>query len=176
MKLTSLSPTSSITLAWCLAHVGVHENKEFDQVAKATTATGTSQHLPTSLAAVKQKINAVCKASVIEPPPPHILRHLHGVHNPAHIRKALAALPQHSATAITQLRAGHSPLSYRIKAADKPNFQECHQPETMENSLMLCRKYKPQRKLLFEQLHHLHRCAQTILTNPKAFKPLADYI
>lgn len=92
-KLISLSPTTSFTLAWFPVHVGVYKNKVVDQAAKAATNTGTPQHRPTSLVAVKQQINTKCKASVIKPPPPHIFRRLHGVHDPAHIKKALTTLP-----------------------------------------------------------------------------------
>lgn len=71
-----------------------------------------------------------------------------------------------------------SAFLHRICAADDPNCQECGQPETTEHYLMLCRSYAPQRKALFRDLHllRLHRRMQTILTDPRAFKPLAEYI
>lgn len=180
-RLTSLSPTVSITLAWCPVHVGIPENEEAEQAAKAATTTGEPQHLHTSLAAVKQKINTACKTSVTKPPLPNVLRRLVGVHDPTQVRKGLSVLPRHSATTIAQLCAGHLPLSsflHRIKATNDPNCQSCRQPETVEHYLMLCKNYVPQRKLLFEQLHrlHLHRRTQAILTNPRAFKPLVEYI
>lgn len=86
--------------------------------------TGSPQHLPASLAAVNQKIKAACTASVIEKPSQHILRRMRRYHDPNETKKALAELPRHSATAIAQLRAGHSPLAafvYRIKAVEDPN-------------------------------------------------------
>lgn len=177
----TLSSTSSVTLAWFPAHVGIHENEEVDQAAKAATVTGIPQDLLISLAEVKQLINSKCRASIVNQLASHIVRRLRGVHIPFHIRKALAELPQHLATAIAQLRAGHTPLSaflHRIKAVNNPNFQECNQPETTKHFLMLCRNYVPQRKTLFDEIHllHPHGWMQTILTNPWAFKPLADYI
>ncbi|KAG0138926.1 hypothetical protein CROQUDRAFT_10665, partial [Cronartium quercuum f. sp. fusiforme G11] len=49
------------------------------------------------------------------------------------------------ASAIAQLRAGHSPLLtflYRINAANSPNCRLCQQPETVEHYLLLCRRYQ----------------------------------
>lgn len=181
VKLASASPSSSVTLVWCPAHVGIPENEEVDQAAKDATVTGRPLELPVSLAAVKQLINLKCKDSICKQPTPPIVRRLQGTHNPTQVRKALSAQPRHSATAIAQLRAGHTPLSaflHRIRATDDPNCQDCGQPETTAHYLLLCQRYTSQRKTLFRDLHslHLHCRTQTILTDPRAFKPLAEYI
>lgn len=180
-KLINLSPTASVTLVWCPAHVGIHENEEVDEAAKAATTAGAPQNLPLSLAAVKQQINSRCAASVSDKPPPAVLRRLRGVYHPASAKKALAGLPRGAATAVAQLRAGHTPLAaflHRINAVDDPNCAECAQPETTEHFLLLCRKYSAQRADLVKQVRLLHLpcTTQTLLTNPKAFKPLADYV
>lgn len=156
---------------WCPAHVGIEEKKEVDEVAKAATNTGSPQHLPSSLAAVKQLIDADCAASVSEPANQLILHQMRGYYNPKKTKAALSDLPRHSATAIAQLRAGHTPLAaflHRIQAVKDPNCPECRQPETTEHYLMLCRKYTPHRIQLFEQLKadNLERNLQTLLTDP----------
>lgn len=180
-KLVALSPTTSVSLVWCPAHVGITKNEEVDQAAKDSTTSDCRSHLPISLAAAKQQINSVCRTSVVEHPAQPILRRLCGIHDPIRTRKALMNLPRHSATAIAQLRAGHTPLLaslHSINAVDDPNCPECSQPETTEHFLMLCRKFIPQRRIMFEDLKQLdlQRRTQTILTNPEACGALANYI
>lgn len=152
-----------------------------DEAEKAATTAGEPQFLPLSLAAVKQQINALCAASVKDMPPEPVLRWLRGAYHPSLTRKALYELPRHAATAVAQLRAGHTPLAaflHRINAADSPNCQECSQPETTEHFLLLCRSFKPQRIQLVDRLCTLQlKCStQTLLTDPRAYKPLAKYV
>lgn len=94
---------------------------------------------------------------------------------------SVADLSRHSGTEISHLRACHAPLStflYCINAIENPNFQDCGKMETTKHFALLCRKFTPQRKALFNQLWclKLDQNTQTFLTNPKAFKPLANLI
>lgn len=158
VKLTNLSPLTTVTLVWCPAHVGIQENEDVDAAAKAATVSGDPQHLPTSLAAVKQQVNACSKASVTDTPSSPVLRRLRGVNDPVRTRKALAALPRHSATAVAQLRAGHTPLSaflHRIGVVKDPNCSTCGQPETTEHFLLLYSKYDSERATFFKKLRRL---------------------
>lgn len=152
-----------------------------DEAAKAATADGIAQHLPISLAATKQLINAECKKQVTTFPSPQVLKRLRQCHDPHAMKRALSTLQRHSATAIAQLRAGHTPLSaflHCINAVNDPNCPECLQPETTEHHLLLCRKYTAHRVVLLANLRGLqiNPSLTTILTNPAAFKPLAEYI
>lgn len=179
--LADTSPFATVRLVWCPAHIGIQENEDADEAAKEATRVGQPQHLPLSLAAVKQRINARCSASVTSEPQPPVLRRLRVYFNPTATRSGLAALARHDATAVAQLRAGHSPLSaflYRINAVESPNCSECAQPETPEHFILLCRKYEQQRRRLLNRLRELKiGCMlSTILTNPKAYRPLADYV
>lgn len=143
-QLTSLSPHANVNLVWCPAHVGIQENEEADQAAKEAAKTGAPQVLPASLSAVKQQINAAYKTKITDQPSPLELRRLRGSYNPIAVRKALSALPRHAASAVAQLRAGHTPLLaflHRIHVVDDPNCLECSQPETNEHFLMLCKRY-----------------------------------
>lgn len=180
-RLVNTSPHSSVVLVWWPAHVGIQGNEDAYEAAKAATVTGEPMSLPLSLAAVEQQINARCKASVSDAPPASVLTRLRGVHDPTHISRALSDLPRHAATAIAQLRAGHTPLAaflHRITAAESPDCPMCNQPETTEHFLLLCREYREHRTALREQLRAMKLgCdSHTLLTNPRAFKPLADYI
>lgn len=180
-SLLNLSPSTTISLVWCPAHVGIPENEAVDEAAKAATLVGSPQRLPTSLSAVKQVINTCCKASVTAEPPPNILRRLRGTSTPLQTKKALMALPRHAATAIAQLRAGHTPLSaflHRIGAVEDPNCSHCGQPETTEHYLLLCRKYTTHRLRLFQRLRELKldRKINTILSHPDGYPPLAKYV
>lgn len=145
LKLLNTSPVATVTLVWCPSHTGIQENEDVDLAAKEATSTGVPQHLPLSLAAVKQLINAQRRASVKAQPATTILRRLRGEYDPSLIRQALSSHPRPSATAISQLRAGHTPLMaffHRINVVEDPNFPECAQPETTEHYLLLCMKFK----------------------------------
>lgn len=179
--LLDTSPHFSVTLVWCPAHVGIQENEEVDEAAKDATTTGELLSLPTSLAALRQRINAACKRTVTQPPSREVIQRLRGAHEPLTIRKALQSLPRPEATAIAQLRANHTPLSHflcRIGAVEAPTCAECNQPETTEHYVLLCRAYTPARITMLHALRELQvpRTLQDILTTPRAFHPLADYI
>lgn len=180
-NLLRASPSFSLTMVWCPAHVGIPENEEVDGAAKEATNTGTDLNLPTSLAALRQSINANRKALALQSPNENVIRRLRGQYNPSLIRKALTGLARPAAAAIAQLRAGHTPLSsflYRIQATDSPNCTVCDQPETTEHYLMLCSAYTSERNDLFKELRKLKipRKTQDVLTNPSAFEALATYI
>lgn len=179
--LLETSPSFAISLVWCPAHVGIHENEAVDVAAKEAATNGEPLCLPTSLAALRQRINAARKASITEDPSPAIARRLRGVHDPFRTRKALMSLPRPDATAIAQLRANHSPLSHflhRIGVIDSPNCDHCPQAETTEHFVLICREYSTARKALFASLRRLKvpRTLQAILTTPQAFQPLATYV
>lgn len=180
-SLLTLSPHSSVTLVWCPAHVGIHENEVVDEAAKSATTEGVALRLPLSLSALRQQINQRSKQSVLQTPSADEIRRLRGVFDPVSTRRGLMALARPEATAIAQLRANHSPLSHflhRIKVADHPGCEFCHQPETTEHYLLTCRNYLGARTTLFASLRKLRipRKVHSILTTPQAFQPLATFI
>lgn len=152
-----------------------------DEAAKAATTEGVAMDLPISLAALRQRINSAYKRITVDTPGADVIKRLRGSYDPISTRKALMQLPRPAAAAIAQLRANHTPLAaflHQIQAVDDPNCDMCHQPETAEHYLMLCRKYVTARQTLFKALRKLKvpRKTQAILTYPQAFKPLATYI
>ncbi|KAG0140741.1 hypothetical protein CROQUDRAFT_99726 [Cronartium quercuum f. sp. fusiforme G11] len=75
----------------------------------------------------------------------------------------------------------HSPLNtflHRINATDSPDCEACKQPETTEYFLLLCCRYRDTHQQLITALLKLKipRTTHAILTNPKAFKLLANFI
>lgn len=108
-NLINLSPTTTVKLVWCPAHVGIQDNEDANEDAKEATSTSTPQNLPLSLAAVRQLINAACATILTNAPSPSALQRLRGVYSPSQFRKALTDLPRHSATAIAQLRGATRP-------------------------------------------------------------------
>ncbi|KAG0143227.1 hypothetical protein CROQUDRAFT_193597 [Cronartium quercuum f. sp. fusiforme G11] len=180
--LLRLHPYTSIRLVWCPAHVGIDGNEEADTAAKtATELTCPTPRLPISLASARLKIKTSLKHTRQLTPSPQIVNRLRKTYNPTEVRSALASLARPEAAAIVQLRANHSPHNtflHRINATDSPNCESCDQPETTEHYLLVCKRYRGARQQFIKALLKLKilRTTLAVLTNPKAFKPLADFI
>ncbi|KAG0147852.1 hypothetical protein CROQUDRAFT_8688, partial [Cronartium quercuum f. sp. fusiforme G11] len=197
-RVRNTHPFAHLNLIWCPAHLGIEGNEEADTAAKEAADPDADPEadpppILTSLASIRQRIKAKLKAASLTPTPPTdskrvaatnalpTLRRLRDHYDPPGTRRALAALPRPEASAIAQLRAGHSPLLtflYRIGTVGSPNCELCGSPETTEHFLLLCRRYRGIRKALIKELERLKipRRTQNILTNPLAYQPLATYI
>ena len=98
----------------------------------------------------------------------------------AKLCKDMMGLPRGRASMLTQLRTGYIPLSkhlHRIRKAESPMCPACRtHNETDHHYLMACPAHAPQRRIMEEHLRCAARSIRTLLSNPKAFGPLFQFI
>jgi hypothetical protein len=90
------------------------------------------------------------------------------------------SLPCKQASLLIQLRTGHVPLNkhlFNTKSADSPICPACEDAhETVHHFLLSCPVYEPHRRQLLYTLNRGSRSLLTLLSHPKATKPLFKYI
>lgn len=180
-KLLAMHPGSTAAIIWCPSKQDVVGLKLADAAAKAAVSLpqiiGTEPNPSAVLKRIKQKL---LEAAAAIPPQP-VMDRLMGVFEPEATYKALAKLSRADATAVAQVRSGHCPLNaylFRFKASDTPNCDLCGQRDDVCHLLTTCRKFIGLRRALFNSARKLKTPANRahLLTNPKIFKALADFI
>src|SRR5882672_11310944 len=95
-------------------------------------------------------------------------------------RKDTTGLPRGRASLLIQLRTGHVPLArhlHRIGKAESPICPACRaHNETFHHYLLVCPVLASLRKAMESQLRWAARYIRTLLSNPKAFGPLFQFI
>lgn len=92
----------------------------------------------------------------------------------------VAALPRRHASLLFQLRTGHIPLQQHLRHLRKTDSSLCpscsQQPESVRHYLLECPTYQPQRAALVQEIGQAAHSIGTLLSNPKATRPLFKFI
>lgn len=179
-----LPEDSTIRLYWTPGHAGIELNEKADDLAKqaATDQSGQTEvfYLPASLGSLKRRTKSKfsLKHFPLKPGRKPFKT------NPKDISDALMNMEKGRTAAITQLRAGHSPLNdhlHKRNLTDSPFCITCKRKETTEHFLLFCNRYKKERRrfrsrLLEENIRVNWNDAKKLMDSPKAFFLLSEYI
>lgn len=175
-------PTNLKTkLFWTPGHAGIELNEKADELAKQATVTQRQIFkLPASLGSLKKILKTLTnpKFFPFKPgPKPFITK-------PKAIAEALMNMEKGRSAAISQLRAGHSPLNdhlYKRQLTESPLCPICQKKETTDHFLLYCKRYRKYRnrfrhKLREEGIKVNWNNTVKLLDSPKAFFLLSNFI
>jgi hypothetical protein len=173
----------------------IEGNEEADRQAKKAAEGNTDspthrlpkvlrKGLPNSKSAIKQDLNKHLKieatTTLHKSPQWAKLAGIDPSMPSARYRETVEWLPRKHTSLLIQLRTGHAPLNkhlYTIKCADSPVCSACEDAfETVHHFLIACPAHEPYRRALAHKLGRESRELTTLLSHPKALKPLFHYI
>jgi ribonuclease HI len=184
-----------VTIRWIPSHLDIEGNEEADRQAKRAAKGDANSprnrlprefrdKLPDSRSAIQQAINKAIKSDTAhhlhKAPQWRKLRHIDPTMPLKCYRTMADSLPRKQASLLIQLRTGHAPLNkhlFNTKSADSPICPACEDAhETVHHFLLSCPVYEPHHRQLFYTLNRGSRSLLTLLSHPKATKPLFKYI
>jgi len=95
--------------------------------------------------------------------------------------RLVASLPDRNARILlTQLRTGHAPLQQHLFRIHRARTDQCpaclDYPESVHHYLLECAAYRTPRETLRREVGRSARSVRTLLSDPRAIKPLLRYI
>lgn len=93
--------------------------------------------------------------------------------------KTLASLSRQGASLLVQLRTGAVALNCflkKIKQHHSVLCETCRTPETVNHYLLLCRRFREQRRALRIAVGRRANSIKAVLGNPKHFRAIANYV
>lgn len=194
-KVIKKHPTARITFRWIPSHCDVPGNEEADRLAKIAAEEGRDSpghrlpallqdKLPLSRSAMEMAMMKELKGEAKK-----VLRgskqwgkmkNVDASMPSTRFQKTVVKLTRGQASLLMQLRTGHAPLNahlHRLKAVDSPVCASCENAyESVHHYLMDCPATQTYRRDLLYVLGRESRSLGTLLSHPRALKPLFKFI
>lgn len=184
-------PLMTLTMRWVPGHIGIAGNERANGNAKSAAEGNSSTGLPRAVRVLQQSVSKLkqlhaeklkrqAKEQWKLSKRHSKMSRIDGSLPSRKFLQLIGPLPRRHATLLFQLRTGHAPLQahlHRIKKVQSPSCPACFQaPETVHHFLFTCTVFRMQRDQLRRELGRAALSISTLLTKPKAMKPLFRYI